>query len=107
MVVDMLTLMELSKVLFNTSIKIYLFALREPTPATAGSARVNTKQRETRSAKKKKGIEAERAKSLTPTRAIGTLIGDEDQKKEKDRNRERVPNRAGQDHSVDSYGIIR
>ena len=46
-------------------------------------------------------------KPSTPTQAIDALIGDEEQngkqKKEKKRNRERVPNPATPDHMVDSY----
>ena len=47
--------------------KIYLFLIREPIPATAGSARVcNAKEREVRRTKREKGIEAERAKPPAP-----------------------------------------
>ena len=48
-----------------------------------GSARVSAKEREARRAKKKIGIEAERAKPLTPTRAIGAFIGEEKKKRTK------------------------
>ena len=42
---------------------------------TMGSARNNAKER----AKKKKGIEGQRTKPLTPTLAIDALIGEEEQ----------------------------
>ena len=52
---------------------------------------------------KRRGIEVERVKLLTPSRAIDALIGDEEQnvkrkKKKKDRNREWAPNPATIDH---------
>ena len=53
----------------------YLF-IQEHTHATEGSACINTKEREGRIMKKKKGIEAERAKTLTPTLAIGVFTGE-------------------------------
>ena len=41
------------------------------------------KERQVRRAKKKREIEAQRAKPPTPTRAIDVLIGDKEQKKNK------------------------
>ena len=53
-------------------------------PATAGSARINAKERDgeerkVRRVKKRKRIEAQRAKHPTPSRTIDALIGDEEQ----------------------------
>ena len=53
-------------------------------PATAGYVPINAKdrnenERQVRRAKKKKGIEEQRAKPPTPTRATNALIGDEEQ----------------------------
>ena len=76
---------------------------------TAWSARVNTKERRVRREKKnKKRIEAQRGKTPTPTRANGSLIGDEEQsenhkKEQKERNRERALNPGILDNSVASY----
>ena len=51
-----------------------------------------------RTTKKKKGIEAEREKPFTTTRAVGALIGEE----EKEGNKERAPNPTTLDLSVAS-----
>ena len=48
-------------------------------PGTAGSAPINANEKEARRAKKNKGVETERAKQPTPTRAIGALTGEEEQ----------------------------
>ena len=48
------------------------------TPTTTGSARVNLKEIEVRRAKKRKRIEAERAKPPTLSLIIGALIGEEE-----------------------------
>ena len=50
---------------------------------TAGSARINVKERENnekrvRRVKKRKGIEAQRAKHPTPSPAIDALVGKEE-----------------------------
>ena len=61
-----------------------------------------------RRAKKRKGIETQRVKRLTPTWTSDALIGDEEQnrkqKKEKERNRERTPNLVNLDHLV-AYNV--
>ena len=44
---------------------IYLFIIREPIPATVGSARIKAKERKARRGKKRKGIEAHRVKHPT------------------------------------------
>ena len=56
---------------------MYLFIKREPSPATAGSARVNAKEQEGKA--KEKGIEAQSVKPPTPTWTTDALIGDEEQ----------------------------
>ena len=66
------------------TIIIYLFIRQTPNPGTAGSARMNAKEREkkerqVRRAKKTKGSKGQRKKLPTPTRAIDALIGDEEQ----------------------------
>ena len=53
-------------------------------PDAAGSARINVKgrekkERQLRRAKKRKGIEAQRAKPSTPSQAIDAHMGDEEQ----------------------------
>ena len=70
-------------VLYLRSLTIITFIIREATPATAELARINAKERQGRRAKKRKGIEAQRAKPPTPTRAIDVLIRDDEQKKKK------------------------
>ena len=73
------------------------------------SARVNAEERDKRERKvrrrkKKKGIEAQRARSPTQTQAIDALKWDEEQnEKREERNREWVPNLATLDPSVASY----
>ena len=56
----------------------YIHVKQEPSATTAGSVRVNSKEREVRRGKKKKGIEAERVKPYTSIRAVGALIGEEE-----------------------------
>ena len=59
-----------------------------------------------RRAKKRKGIEAQRAKPFTPSQAIEALIGEEEQngnQKEEKRKRERIRNPDTPDHLVASY----
>ena len=58
-----------------------------------GSARVNAKERDKkerrgRRAKERKGIEAQRAKPPTPTRAIDALRGDIEQNEKEKKKRE-------------------
>ena len=69
---------------------IYLFIIREPTPATGWLARVNAKERQVKRAKKnKKGAGAQMAKLLTSTRAIVALIADEEQDKNRKKNKKK------------------
>ena len=68
---------------------IYLFIREIPNPATARSVRVNAKEREkkerkVRRAKKRKGIEAQRAKLSISTRTTDALTGNEE-KNEKEK----------------------
>ena len=65
---------------------IYLFYLLyyNRNPATARSLRIHAKERgkkkgKVRRAKKRKGVEAERAKLSTPSQATDAHIGDEEQ----------------------------
>ena len=58
-----------------------------------------------RRGKKKKGIGAERSITLTPTRAIGKLTREKEQKenkKQKEINREQTPNPATLDNLINS-----
>ena len=100
------------KVILNLSIILfYLFNLlyKYLNPATVGSARTNAKEREkkegkVRKVKKRKGIEAMRVKHPTPSQAIDALIGDgrkhnRNQKKEKERKRDQIPNPTTLGHS--------
>ena len=98
--------------LFRGKAKYYLFiyvfyeSLLQPLPG------VNTHQRQgknkwTRRAKEK-GIDVQRVKPLTPTRAIDALIGEEEQtgkikKEQKERNMEPIYNPGVLGHSVASY----
>ena len=72
-------------------IYLYLFIRRIPTPAIAGSVCINAKKGDNKERtneweeRKKKGIEVERDKPLTPTWAIDVLIGDEEQTEKKKR----------------------
>ena len=66
-----------------------LFIKQRPNPTTAGSARINAKERQARRAKKRKGIEAERVKPPTPTRATDDFIGGEERKAEGRRKRKK------------------
>ena len=55
--------------------------------------------------KKRKGIEAQKVKPLNPTRAIGALIGEEEQngkpkKERKERSKEQEPNPTTQERQV-------
>ena len=59
-------------------IYFYLFIILEPTLSTVGSLRINAKERQARRVKKGKGIEAQRVKHATPSRATDALIGDEE-----------------------------
>ena len=64
--------------------------LRIPTPATAGLAFINTKERQGKRAKKRKGIELQRVKHQTTSRAIDVLLGNENQNKKQNKpNRKR------------------
>ena len=71
---------------------------------TAGSTCVNTKERQVRIVKRRKGIEPQRAKHPGLSRATNALIGNEEQngkkKRTKERNRERSPNPATLHHSI-------
>ena len=74
--------------------------IREPTPDTVGSERVNAKERNKkerrgRRAKERKGIGAQRAKPPTPTRVNDALIGDKEQK-EKQKNKKKETGRGPQ-----------
>ena len=67
------------------NINIYSFKRKILNPATAGSARINAKEREKKErqvgrAKKRKGIEAQGVKPSTPSRATDALVGEEEQK---------------------------
>ena len=72
--------------------------------------RVNAKERKGRRVKERKGIEEQRAKPTTPTRAIDALIGDEELK-EKQKKKEtgrgpptlRSPPTTRMDHTVSLF----
>ena len=57
----------------------YLFIIREPIQANAGSARINAKERKARRGKIRKGIEAHRVKHPTPSQATDALTRKEEQ----------------------------
>ena len=58
----------------NSGVYIYLFIIREPIPDTAGSARINAKERNVRRGKKKKGIKAQMPNHPTPTQTINDAV---------------------------------
>ena len=62
----------------------YQFIKQRPNPATAGSARINAKERDKKKrqvkrAKKKKGMKEQRGNLLPQHGAIAALMGDEKQ----------------------------
>ena len=76
---------------------MFIFIIREPTPATAGSTRTNAKER--REGKEQggekmeeKGLGAQRVKPCIPTPAVEPLIGDEEQtgKKKSEQRKKKI-----------------
>ena len=67
---------------------IYLFISKRLNPTTAGSARINAKERQGRRAKGKKGVEAQ-VKYPTLIQAIDAFIGDEKQNEKQEKRTKR------------------
>ena len=72
---------------------LFFYIRHIPYPSTAGSARNNAKKRDEKERMKKKQV-GQRAKPYTPSQAIDARMGEEEKKRTKERNRERVPNPA-------------